>query len=74
MTIIDYLIEFDRMIARLKEHSIQLPEPVLARRVLKSANLSEEKVYQMGINFPEVSRCFNKTLMQASLKPARSTS
>ena len=42
MTIADYLIEFDRMIAQLKLHKIILPEPVLAYRVLRGANLTDD--------------------------------
>ena len=42
MTIADYLIEFDRMTAQLKLHKIILPEPVLAYRVLRSANLTDD--------------------------------
>ena len=38
----DYLISFDRHVARLKEYNIILPEPVLAYRALKSASLSSE--------------------------------
>ncbi len=38
----DYLIEIDRLVAKLKDHKIILPEPVLAYRVLKSANLSAD--------------------------------
>ena len=42
MTIADYLIEFDRMAVQLKLHKIILPEPVLAYRVLRSANLTND--------------------------------
>ena len=42
MTINNYLIEFERMVAQLKIHKIVLPEPVLAYRALRSANLSDE--------------------------------
>ena len=42
MTISDFNIEFDRMVQRLMDHDIKLPEAVLAHRVLKSAGLSEE--------------------------------
>ena len=41
VTIVVYLIEFDRMTAQLKLHKIILPEPVLAYRVLRSANLTD---------------------------------
>ena len=42
MTIVNYLIKFDRMTAQLKLHKIMLPEPVLAYRVLRSANLTDD--------------------------------
>ena len=42
MTIVDYLIEFDRMTAQLKLHKIILPEHVLVYRVLRSANLTDD--------------------------------
>ena len=38
----DYLIQFDRHIVKLREFQMILPEPVLAYRALKSANLSPE--------------------------------
>ena len=42
MSVCDYLIEFDRLTARLSDYEIKLPESVLADRALKSANLSQE--------------------------------
>ena len=42
LSMADYRIEFDRMVQQLKQHKIELPEPVLAYRALKSANLAEE--------------------------------
>ena len=42
MTINDYLIEFERMVAQLKVYEIVLPEPGLTYRVLRSVNLTEE--------------------------------
>ena len=42
MSVCDYLIEFDRLTARLSDYEIKLPEPVLAYRALKSVNLSQE--------------------------------
>ena len=38
----DYLIQFDRHVVKLREFQITSPEPVLAYRALKSANLSPE--------------------------------
>ena len=43
MSIGDYLIQFDRLVAKLKDNAIVLPEPVLAYRVLKSAGLNSEE-------------------------------
>ena len=42
MSMADFNVEYDRMVQKLKEHDIKLPEAVLAHRVLKSANLSED--------------------------------
>ena len=41
MSITDYLVEFERMTEKLKNYDISLPEPVLAYRCLRSANLSD---------------------------------
>ena len=41
MSMSDYKVEFDRLVQQLKHHKMELPEPVLAYRALKSANLSE---------------------------------
>ena len=41
-SVTDYLIVFDRLVAKLKTQKITLPEPVLAYRALKSANLKPE--------------------------------
>ena len=38
----DFLIEFGRLVAKLKEFNILLPEPVLAFRALKSANITKD--------------------------------
>ena len=42
MTTADYLIEFDRITAQLKLHKIILPESVLAYRILRSADLTDD--------------------------------
>ena len=39
----DFLIDFGRHVAKLKDFNILLPEPVLAFRALKSANLTLDK-------------------------------
>ena len=38
----DFLIEFGRLVAKLKDFNILLPEPVLAFRALKSANITPD--------------------------------
>ena len=38
----DFLIEFDRHVAKLKDFNILLPEPVLAFRALKSSNITSD--------------------------------
>ena len=42
LSVCDYLIEFDCLVAKLKDFKITVPEPILAYRVLKSANLKPE--------------------------------
>ena len=46
----DYLIQFDRHIAKLREFQITLPELVLAYRALESANLENERLIRATIN------------------------
>ena len=43
MNINDYIIEFEKRNSKLKEHSIELPDAVLAYRLLHSANNGTEK-------------------------------
>ena len=43
MSIKDYLITFERLHHKILQYNIKLPEPVLAYRVLKTANISPEK-------------------------------
>ena len=43
MSINDYLIDFEKKLAKIQEYGITLPDPVLAYRLLKSANISKEK-------------------------------
>ena len=38
----DFLIEFGRLVAKSKDFNILLPEPVLAFRALKSANIIKD--------------------------------
>ena len=38
----DFLIDFSRHVTKLKDFNILLPEPVLAFRALKSANLTPD--------------------------------
>ena len=42
MSLEDFLIDFGRHVAKLKDFNILLPEPVLAFRALKSANLTPD--------------------------------
>ena len=42
-TINDYLIDFEKNLSKIKEFDIDLPDEVLAYRVLNSANIEEEK-------------------------------
>ena len=38
----DFLIDFGRLVAKLRDFNILLPEPVLAFRALKSANITKD--------------------------------
>ena len=42
MSLEDFLIEFGQPVAKLKDFNILLPEPVLAFRALKSANITKD--------------------------------
>ena len=42
MPLEDFLIEFGRLVTKLKDFNILLPEPVLAFRALKSANITKD--------------------------------
>ena len=43
VSITDFQIEFERLVAQLKEYKIVLPEAVLAFRAIKSANIGENE-------------------------------
>ena len=43
MSVVDYINEFDRRYSKIKSMKMELPDGVLAYRLLKSANLSEER-------------------------------
>ena len=67
MSVSDYLIEFDRLVAKLKNHAITLPEPVLAYRALKSANLKPEdekliKATVSALTLEEMSKQLKKVM------------
>ena len=44
MTMKDYLVKFEHLYTKIKDHKIELPDGVLAYRVLNSANLSNEQM------------------------------
>ena len=74
MSITDYLIEFERMTAQLKDHDILLPEPVLAYRALRSANLTDdyEKLVKATVNeltFKGMSTQLKKVMLGTSKNP-----
>ena len=43
MSILDYINKFDQLYEVIKKYQIELPDGVLAYRLLKSANISKEK-------------------------------
>ena len=74
MTIADYLIEFDRMTAQLKLHKIILSEPVLAYRVLRSANLTDDHEKLIRATVSELtlkSMAFQLKKVMGTSNPAR---
>ena len=40
----DYLVKFEQLYTKIKDHQMTLPDGVLAYRVLNSANLSSEQI------------------------------
>ena len=44
MSINDYIIEFEKQTLKLKEHKIDLPDAVLAYRLLNNANIGHEQL------------------------------
>ena len=43
MSIVDYLNESERLFNQIKHYDVELPTGVLAYRVLKNANITQEK-------------------------------
>ena len=56
----DFLMNFSQHIAKLKDFDILLPEPVLAFRALKSANLTQENELPCQENYRRL--CTNSLL------------
>ena len=54
MTIGDFSVEFARMVHQLKDYKIILPDPVLAYRTLKSANIGEDNEKLIRATVPKV--------------------
>ena len=54
MSMTDYRVEFDRLVEQLKSHSIELPDPFLAYRALKNANLSPENEKLVRATVPAI--------------------
>ena len=78
MSIKDYLITFERLDHKILQYNIKLPEPVLAYRVLKSANISPEKEQLARATITElkyeamkkqISKIFNETCLTKSSSP-----
>ena len=74
MSITDYLVEFERMIEKLKVYEIALPQPVLAYRALRSANISEdyEKIVKATVSdltFKWMSKQLKKVMLGTSESP-----
>ena len=74
----DYMITFERLHHKILQHNIKLPEPVLAYRVLKSANISPEEEQLTCATITEVkyeamkkqlSKIFYKTCLTKNFGP-----
>ena len=54
MNIIDYINEFERLYYEIQRYEMTLPTAVLAYRVLKSANISNEKQQSARVAMAEL--------------------
>ena len=59
MTMKNYLVKFEHLYTKIKDHKMELPDGVLAYRVLNSANLSNEQMTlcratMMDLKYPEM--------------------
>jgi hypothetical protein len=62
LSVKEYLVEFKRLTIKLKDYNITLPEPVLAYRALRSANLSVENERLIRATVPNLT--FNDMSLQ----------
>ena len=64
MSLEDFLIEFGRLVAKLKDFNILLPEPVLAFRALKSANITKDNEKLVKATVSELTLSFMSELLR----------
>ena len=63
MTIVDFINEFERLYNNIKKYEMELPTGVLAYRLLKSADISEDKQQLARATLPSFSyECMKKQL------------
>ena len=63
MTIVDFINEFERLYSNIKKYEMELPTGVLAYRLLKSADISEDKQQLARATLPSFSyECMKKQL------------
>ena len=55
MTVSDYIIEFERLHNKAKQHKMELPDGVLAYRFLNSVNISSQYKQLVRATLPELS-------------------
>ena len=55
MTVYDYIIEFERLFNKAKQHKMELPDGVLAYWFLNSANISSHHKQSVRATLPELS-------------------
>ena len=55
MTVSGYIIEFERLYNKAKQHKMELPDRVLAYRFSNSSNISSHHKQLVRTNLPELS-------------------
>ena len=78
MTMKNYLVKFEHLYTKIKDHKMELPDGVLAYRVLNSANLSNEQMTlcraaMMDLKYPEMVKQLKRLLITSTPIGAQAT-